>query len=141
MGGFRIANPGLVNQSLSQTKTDEAIRDIRNQSAKNDPARIDKAARDFESILIGQWLDQAEKSFGSVPGVDPDQQSDSTREQFQSLACQSLAQGLSRNGGFGIAQMISKQLKAAVTVTEGPLPEQNSSVDASSGPGNTQNTK
>jgi Rod binding domain-containing protein len=141
MGSFRIANPGLVNQSLSQTKTDEAIRDIRNQSAKNDPARIDKAARDFESILIGQWLDQAEKSFGSVPGVDPDQQSDSTRDQFQSLACQSLAQGLSRNGGFGIAQMISKQLKAAVTVTEGPPPEQNSSVDASSGPGNTQNTK
>jgi Rod binding domain-containing protein len=141
MGSFRIANPGLVNQSLSQTKTDEAIRDIRNQAAKNDPARIDKAARDFESILIGQWLDQAEKSFGSVPGADPDQQNDSTREQFQSIACQSLAQGLSRNGGFGIAQMISKQLKAAVTVTEGPAPGGNSSVDGGAELGKTQNTK
>ena len=29
--------------------------------------KIEKAARDFESILVDQWLEQAEKSFATVP--------------------------------------------------------------------------
>ncbi len=33
--------------------------------------KIDKAARNFESLLVGHWLEQAEKSFASVPGTDP----------------------------------------------------------------------
>jgi Rod binding domain-containing protein len=110
MADLRIASPTVTSQSLSQAKSDLATQGLRHGVAQNDPAKINKASRDFESILIGQWLEQAEKSFGTIPGTDPDQENDSAHDQFQSIACQTLAQGLSKTGGFGIASMISKQL-------------------------------
>jgi len=114
MSDLRIAGPLSGNPSLNQAEGGEAIRALKSaQSPTANSAKIDKASRDFESILVGEWLNQAEKSFATVPGTDPDQQSDSGHDQFQSIACQSLAQGLSKSGGFGIAAMISKQLKAS----------------------------
>jgi flagellar protein FlgJ len=113
MSDFRIATTGSRVTSLTQANSDLAVQGLRNRSAKDSSSKIDKAARDFESILVGQWLEKAEKSFGTVPGSDPDQNQDSGRDQFQSIACQYLAQGLSKNGGFGIASMISKHLAAA----------------------------
>ena len=110
MGDLRITNPTVTTQSLSQAKSDLATQGLRHGVAQNNPAKINKAAGDFESILIGQWLEQAEKSFGTIPGNDPDQENDSAHDQFQSIACQTLAQALSKTGGFGIASMISKQL-------------------------------
>ncbi len=113
MSDFRIATLGNSSESLTQAKSDLAVQALRNQSTKDSSSRIDKAAHDFESILVGQWLEKAEKSFATVPGTDPDQNRDSGHDQFQSIACQYLAQGLSKNGGFGIASMISKHLAAA----------------------------
>ena len=114
MSDLRISGPLASNPSLNQAEGGQAVRALRGaQSPATSPDRIDKASRDFESILVGEWLNQAEKSFATVPGTDPDQQNDSGHDQFQSIACQSLAQGLSKTGGFGIAAMISKQLKAA----------------------------
>jgi len=78
--------------------------------------------------LVGQWLEQAEKSFGTVPGTDPDQQSDTSYGQFQSIACQSLAQGLSNKGGFGLAALISRQWKAAVAQHQAQLEDSGSKV-------------
>ena len=119
MSDMRIATPLASNPSLNQAEGGQAIRALRGaQSQATTSAKIDKASRDFESILVGEWLNQAEKSFATVPGADPDQQSDTGHDQFQSIACQSLAQGLSKAGGFGIAAMISKQLKAAQTSRE-----------------------
>ncbi|HXY04818.1 MAG TPA: rod-binding protein [Terriglobales bacterium] len=135
MGDLRISNPAITSQSLNQAKGDLATQNLRHGVAQNDPSRIDKAARDFESILIGQWLEQAEKSFGTVPGTDPDQETDSAHDQFQSIACQTLAQGLSKTGGFGIASMISKQLLKAQA--HGASSQ---GLDVK-GPGNAQNTK
>jgi Rod binding domain-containing protein len=113
MSDLRITTPLGSNPSLNQAEGGQAIRALRGaQSQDTSAAKIDKAARDFESILVGEWLNKAEKSFATVPGTDPDQQNDSAHDQFQSIACQSLAQGLSKAGGFGIAAMISKQLKA-----------------------------
>jgi len=114
MSDLRIASPLANNPSLNQAEGGQAIRALRGaQTQATTSDKIDKASRDFESILVGEWLNQAEKSFATVPGTDPDQQSDPGHDQFQSIACQSLAQGLSKAGGFGIAAMISKQLKAA----------------------------
>jgi len=109
---LRIAAPAPAVQSLSQAEGARAVRALRGAQGEDKSAKIDKAARDFESILVGQWLEKAEKSFATVPGTDPDQDNDSGHDQFQSIACQSLAQGLSRSGGFGIAAMLSKQLHA-----------------------------
>jgi len=115
---IRITAPLSGNPSLNQAESGQAVRALRSAQSQTSSAKIDKAARDFESILVGEWLNQAEKSFATVPGSDPDQQNDSGHDQFQSIACQSLAQGLSRAGGFGIAAMISKQLHAAQARTE-----------------------
>lgn len=79
-------------------------------SAEN--AKIEKSAKDFESILLGNWLQQAEQSFGSLPGGD-DEDADAGKEQFQSMAMQSLGASMTAAGGIGIAKMISKQLHKA----------------------------
>jgi Rod binding domain-containing protein len=116
MGDFRIAN--LSNRaSLTEAQSDRALQELRNQrphpAAKDTSTRINKAAHDFESILVGQWLEKAEKSFATVPGTDPDQSRDSGHDQFQSIACQFMSQGITNSGGFGIAKMISQRLTAA----------------------------
>ncbi len=118
MGDFRISNPGASSSTLTQAQSDLAVQGLRNQTLHNQTSgdtssRIDKAAHDFESILVGQWLEKAEKSFATVPGSDPDEDRDSARDQYQSIACQFMAQGLSKNGNFGIAAMISQRLTAA----------------------------
>jgi Rod binding domain-containing protein len=110
-------------QNLDSARSSEAVQTLRGaQTAGNDPKKIDKAAKNFESLLVGHWLEQAEKSFASVPGTDPEQKDDSSRDQFMSIACESLAQGLSRTGGFGIAAMISKRLEAVTAADKGDVP-------------------
>jgi Rod binding domain-containing protein len=112
MGNFRIPLSSSNNTSATPATSDSALQALRNKSGKDTSSKIDKAAHDFESILVGQWLEKAEKSFATVPGTDPDQSSDSAHDQFQSIACEALAKGLSKTGGFGIASMISKHLAA-----------------------------
>jgi Rod binding domain-containing protein len=115
------------NSGLNQAQQGQAIRALKGiQSQPTTSEKIDKAARDFESILIGEWLKEAEKSFATVPGVDPDQQSDSGHDQFQSISCQFMAEGLTKAGGLGIAAMISKQLKANHEVQSKSAESQNS---------------
>lgn len=112
MGNFRIPLSASNHTSPTLATNDSALQVLRNKSGKNTPSKIDKAAHDFESILVGQWLEKAEKSFATVPGTDPDQSRDSAHDQFQSIACEALAKGLSKTGGFGIASMISQHLVA-----------------------------
>ncbi len=113
MSDFRIASLANGSSGLSQAQGDLAVQRLRNPETKKSPSKIDKAAHDFESILVGQWLEKAEKSFATVPGGDPDKDQDSGHDQFQSIACEFMAQGLAKSGGFGIASMISKHLAAA----------------------------
>jgi Rod binding domain-containing protein len=92
-------------------KTDEVIRQA--GSAATVDKKIEKSAKDFESILLGSWLQQAEQSFGSLPGGDDDDDADAGKEQFQGMAMQSLGASMTASGGIGIAKMISKQLHKA----------------------------
>ncbi len=108
--GIPLGAASVSSQDLAQSRGTQAQRVL--QSKTTDSAKIDKAARDFESILIGEWLEKAEKSFASVPGVDKDPDQDAGHDQFQSISCQFLAEALSKSGGIGIASMISKHLKA-----------------------------
>ena len=87
------------------------IRQAASQATEN--SKIEKSAKDFESILLGSWLQQAEQSFGSVPGGDGDEDEDSGKEQFQGFAMQSLGTSMTASGGIGIAKMISTQLHKA----------------------------
>ena len=83
------------------------------QGSSLDNSKIEKSAKDFESILLGSWLQQAEQSFGSLPGGDDDGDADAGKEQFQGMAMQSLGSSMTAAGGIGIAKMISKQLHKA----------------------------
>jgi Rod binding domain-containing protein len=113
MSDLHMLTSATSISSLTQAKSDLAVKALHNASTKDEASKIDKAAHDFESIMVGQWLEKAEKSFATVPGSDPDHEQDSSRDQFQSIACESLAKGLSKAGGFGIASMISKHLAAS----------------------------
>lgn len=109
MSGIPLTSPSVT--SLSQTAGTRAVQNLKSETKSNDKAKIEKSAQDFESVLIGQWLEQAEKSFATVPGGDPDNQTDPGHDQFQGIAMQSLAQHLTKAGGLGIAHMISQALE------------------------------
>ncbi|HEY1802508.1 MAG TPA: hypothetical protein VGG46_16395 [Terriglobales bacterium] len=111
MAGIPLTTPSVM--SLSQSAGTRAIQGLKSDSKSGDKAKIEKSARDFESVLIGQWLEQAEKSFATVPGGDPDNQTDPGHDQLQGIATQSLSQALTKAGGLGIAHMLSKALEKA----------------------------
>jgi Rod binding domain-containing protein len=96
------------------TQADKLLR--HSVSGPADNSKIEKSAKDFESILLGSWLQQAEESFGSLPGEDDDEDADAGKDQLQGIAMQSLGSSMTAAGGIGIAKMISAQLhKAADT--------------------------
>jgi len=86
--------------------------------ASTEDSKIEKSAKDFESILLGSWLQQAEQSFASLPGADDDGDADAGKEQFQGIAMQSLGEAMTAAGGIGIARMIAKQLHKATDVKD-----------------------
>jgi Rod binding domain-containing protein len=74
------------------------------QRSKDTPEKIQKAAMDFEALLIAQMLKSARESGGGVTG-DADEQ-DETNSTLLELGEQQLAQALSNSGGLGIAKMV-----------------------------------
>jgi Rod binding domain-containing protein len=83
--------------------------------ATNEDAKIKKAGSDFESILLGSWLQQAENSFATVPGGDEEDDGGTGKDQFQGIAMQALAGSLTKSGGIGIAKMITQHLHSAAS--------------------------
>ena len=98
-------------------------------SASSDDTKMVKAGKDFEAILLGSWLQQAERSFATVPGGDGQGDDDSSKDQFQGIAMQALAGSLTASGGIGIAKMITDSLRSRQGITQ--------STASSSTPGST----
>lgn len=78
------------------------------QNVVGGAARLTSAAKEFESILLGQWLKDAESSFGSVPGSEED---DPSGEQMKEFAMQHVAADITDHGGIGIAPMVERALE------------------------------
>jgi Rod binding domain-containing protein len=97
--------------SALESREDRMIQLAKSPTGVNDDAKIEKGAREFESILIGSWLQQAEQSFATVPGADDDE--DPGREQMMSLGVQTLSTSMTASGGIGIAKMVAKAMHAA----------------------------
>ena len=93
------------------TQADKLLR--HSSSTPADDNKIDRSAKDFESILLASWLQQAEESFGSLPGADDEEDGDPGKDQLQGIAMQSLGSSMTAAGGIGIAKMISAQLHKA----------------------------
>ena len=71
-------------------------------------ARLSSAAKEFESVLLGQWLKDAESSFGNVPGSE---EGDAGGEQMKEFAMQHVATEFTNRGGIGIAAMVERALE------------------------------
>jgi Rod binding domain-containing protein len=97
--------------TLSDVRGTQAADKLKN--ADSTKAKIEKSAKDFESVLMGHWLEQAQQSFATVPGGDPNEDPSLGKDQFQSIAMQAVAGALSgHQGGLGIASMVAKHLEA-----------------------------
>jgi len=75
--------------------------------AVSSAAHLSSAAKEFESVLLGQWLKGAESTFGSVPGSEED---DAGGEQMKEFAMQHVAAEITNRGGIGIAPMVERAL-------------------------------
>jgi Rod binding domain-containing protein len=75
--------------------------------------RIAAAAQEFESVLVGQWLTEAESSFGTVPGSE--QPDDPGASQMNEFAMQHLASEITKKGGIGIARLVEAGLMKSNT--------------------------
>ncbi len=110
-----------LQASALDTQTDRLTRKPVAKPAPQTDRAIEKSAKDFESILIGQWLQGAEKTFATVPGgTDEDQ--DPAKDQLQGIAMQSLATSLTASGGFGLAKLVAKGLHKANNAIEATGP-------------------
>ena len=115
-----IGQASQINQtSAVDSKADQLIARSRGgsvpTSSAGEDAKIAKAGKDFESILLGSWLQQAQQSFATVPGGDGQGDDDSGKDQFQGIAMQALAGSLTASGGIGIAKMITKHLSGTAS--------------------------
>jgi|HubBroStandDraft_4_1064222.scaffolds.fasta_scaffold927231_1 flagellar protein FlgJ len=73
----------------------------------DDPAKVKDAAEQFEALLIGQILRSAREGGGGWLGSGGDSAGDSATE----FAEQQFAASLAKQGGFGLADLISKGLR------------------------------
>ena len=112
-----------AQETFMQAREQQALHQIQSaQGGKSDTklgdTKIEKSAKEFESMLLSNWLQQAEQSMASVPGADDDEDA-GARDQMMSLGVQSLATAMTNSGGIGIAAMISKALHS---VADRPQP-------------------
>jgi len=82
-------------------------------SAGDNAASLSSAAKEFESVLLGQWLKDARATFGSVPGSEED---DAGGEQMKEFAMQHVATAITNSGGIGIASIVERALVKQASV-------------------------
>lgn len=69
---------------------------------KDDPAKVQDAARQFEALLLGQMMKSMRDSEGGWMGTDDDDAASSAMEYGQEMFAQSMA----TQGGFGLAKLL-----------------------------------
>ena len=115
MSSSRIFLPPV---SISDVRATDAADRVKSSSHAT-KEKIEKSAKEFEAVLLAHWLDQAEQTFATVPGSDPEQNDDPGRDQFHSLAIQAIGTALSGSrGGLGIAKMVASHLESTQKSSE-----------------------
>ncbi len=102
---------GTSAAAAAQAQDDLALGRAEGNSKSREQQKIEKAGKDFESILLGSWLQGAERSFAAAPGGEDEE--DGGKDQYMGMAMQQLAGTLVNSGGIGIARMITGHLQAA----------------------------
>jgi len=102
-----------AQMNVQQSQESRTLAQLQSLHGTGDQAKIEKGAKQFEAMLLSNWLQQAEQSYATVPGADEDDDQDKAgRDQMLGLGVQSLAQALEASGGIGIAKMIAKAMTA-----------------------------
>jgi Rod binding domain-containing protein len=115
---FSLAN---AQSAALESREDRMIQLAKSPGGAKDDAKIEKGAKEFEAILVGSWLQQAEQSFATLPGTDEDQ--DPGRDSMMSLGVETLSKSMAASGGIGIAKMIAKAMHAAADKASAQLTE------------------
>lgn len=115
--------------SALQARATQVSRNLRTQGT-GDGDSVAKSAREFEAVLLGRWLEEAQKTFASVPGADPDKDMDPGSDNYRSLALQGVATNIANSGGIGIASMLVKYLNR----TAAPVASQESATQTGNQP-------
>lgn len=102
-----------AQMELVQSREQNVLRQLNASKGSDQDAKIEKGAKEFEAILLGSWLQQAEQSMATVPGADENEDS-LGGQQMMSLGVQSLSTSLASTGGIGIAKMLVKAMHAEV---------------------------
>ena len=74
-------------------------------STRSPAARAEKAARDFEGILLGSLLDSLQKTFSGTA----DEEGTAGSSNYGMMGTQALAAAIAARGGIGIAELILRQ--------------------------------
>jgi flagellar protein FlgJ len=74
---------------------------------KDDPAKVQDAARQFEALLIAQMMKSMHDSEGGWLGTGGDESASSAMEYGQEI----FAQAMAANGGLGLAKLVSDGLR------------------------------
>jgi Rod binding domain-containing protein len=123
--GSSIIGPGAISTqvSLQQARESQMLQQIDSAKAASDTAKIEKGSKQFESMLLSSWLQQAEKSFASAPGTeDGDDDDAGVRDQMMGMGVQSLADAMVASGGIGIAKMIAQAMERTAEKAENRAP-------------------
>lgn len=124
MGSSMIGLGGITAQvGVQQAQESQTLSQLRSMKGPSSAEKIEKGAKQFETMLLSSWLRQAEQSFATVPGADDDGDQDMAgRDQMLGLGVQSLAQAMEASGGIGIAKMIAKAMTAQAEKAEQASP-------------------
>jgi len=101
-----------MNVSLFTNFTSQNLRNPQNMATVNPAAlkavlKNEKAARDFEAMLLTPVLDSLQKTFaGNSDGANIPGTSD-----YRQMGTAALAQAITARGGIGIAQLILRHLQ------------------------------
>jgi Rod binding domain-containing protein len=119
--GSSMIGPGSINAqaSLQQAQESQMVQQMNSARAASDTAKIEKGAKQFESMLLSSWLQQAEKSFATAPGdEDGDDDDAGVRDQMIGMGLQSVADAMVASGGIGIAKMIADAMERTAEKAE-----------------------
>ena len=112
MGTTPSLGPLSAQTDMLQSREDLMLRQMKSPAGASDDAKIERGSKEFEAILVGSWLQQAEQSIATVPGADSDDQ-DVGRDSMMSFGVQALSTSMAASGGIGIGKMIAKAMHAA----------------------------
>jgi len=78
------------------------------------PGKLEKAAQDFEAVLLGTLLDSLQKTFSGNPEEGPAGSGD-----YAFMSTQALASAMAARGGIGIARLILSHLRQTLVPNRG----------------------